>query len=62
MFILHLKTNKEVEKLGRGGGTGYLVSVPYDRLGYAKLYCQLLSALRKPNTNIAAGVYVHVNR
>jgi hypothetical protein len=63
MFILHLKTNQEFEnKLGGGGGRGskILVSLPYDRLGYAELYFQPLCALRKHNVNIAARVYVYV--
>lgn len=59
-FHFALEDKKGVEKELGDGGSKNLVSLPCDILGYAELYCQPLCALRKPNTNIAARVYVHV--
>jgi hypothetical protein len=59
-------TSRQTKNLSNWGwgvvGDDCLVSLPCDAFGYAELYCQLLSALWKPNINITATVYVHVKK
>jgi hypothetical protein len=60
---VHIAVRRQTKKLKMNwglGGSKILVSLPYDILGYAELYSQPLCALRKPNINVAARVYVHV--